>query len=157
MKKKESPEREQQARQAFQKMKRILLAFRGRVDEEFRSQGVTLAQLQVLFAVRAQPRSSGAQLARSCYITPQTVQNLLKHLEVRGLIVRGKDPVNDRIVTTSLTDLGEQLAQSVEESSRPLQSDLWRGVTDRELEQLNDVLTRCLANLGSEDQPIVEH
>ena len=156
MKKKESPKREQQARQAFQKMKRILLALRGRVDEEFRPQGVTMAQLQVLFAVRAQPRSSGAQLARTCYITPQTAQSLLKHLEGRGLIVRGKDPVNDRIVTTSLTDAGERLVESVEKRSLPLQRELWQGITDNELHQLNNVLTRCLTNLGAEDQPGAE-
>ena len=154
MKKQQSPKREEQTRQAFQKMKRILLAFRARVDDEFRPQGVTLAQLQVLFAVRAQPRSSGAQLARTCYITPQTVQSLLKHLEERGLVVRGKDPVNDRIVTTSLTDAGERLAQLVEKSSQPLHRELWNGITDRELEQLNDVLARCLANLGSEEQSL---
>jgi DNA-binding MarR family transcriptional regulator len=152
--KKQQPNREEKAKQAFQKMKRILLAFRGLVDEEFRPLGVTLAQLQVLFAVRSQPRSSGAQLARTCYITPQTVQSLLKHLEERGLIDRGKDPVNDRIVTTSLTDAGERLAQLVEKSSLPLHRELWEGITDSELDQLNDVLGRCLVNLGSEDQPL---
>jgi DNA-binding MarR family transcriptional regulator len=154
MKKLRSPKREQQTKQAFQNMKRILLAFRARVDEEFRPQGVTLAQLQVLFAVRAQPQSSGAQLARTCYITPQTAQSLLKHLENRGLIVRGKDSVNDRIVTTSLTAAGERLAQLVEKSSMPLRRDLWQGITDRELDQLNDVLARCLANLGAGEQPL---
>ena len=135
-------------------MKRILQAFRARVDDEFRSQGVTMAQLQVLFAVRAQPGSSGAQLARICHITPQTVQALLKHLEKRELIVRGKDPVNDRIVTTSLTAAGEKLAESIEKSSLPLHRKLWQGVTDHELDQLNDVLARCLANLGPEDQSL---
>lgn len=135
-------------------MKRILLAFRTRVDDEFRSQGITMAQLQVLFAVRGQPGSSGAQLARTCHITPQTVQALLKHLEKRGLILRGKDPVNDRIVTTSLTAAGERLAESIEKSSLPLHRKLWQGVTDHELDQLNDVLSRCLANLGSEDQSL---
>ena len=104
MKKQRLPKREEQTKQAFQKMKRILLAFRTRVDEELRPQGVTLAQIQALFAVRSHPRSSGAQLARTCYVTPQSAQSLLKHLEDAGLIVRGKDPVNDRIVTMSITD-----------------------------------------------------
>jgi len=156
MKKQRLPKREEQAKQAFQKMKRILLAFRTRVDEELRPQGVTMAQLQVLFAVRAQPRSSGAQLARTCYITPQTAQSLLKHLEDGGLVVRGKDPVNDRIVTMSITDAGERLAQSVESSTQPIHRELWRGITDRELEQLNGLLTRCLANLGSDEQSLAE-
>ena len=153
MKKQRLPKREEQAKQAFQKMKRILLAFRTRVDEELRPQGVTMAQLQVLFAVRAAPRSSGAQLARTCYITPQSAQSLLKHLEDGGLIVRGKDPVNDRIVTMSITDAGERLAQSVESSTQPLHSELWHGIADDELLELNNLLERCLANLGSEEEP----
>jgi DNA-binding MarR family transcriptional regulator len=156
MKKQRLPKREEQAKQAFQKMKRILLAFRTRVDEELRPQGVTLAQLQVLFAVRAQPRSSGAQIARTCYVTPQSAQSLLKHLEDGGLIVRGKDPVNDRIVTMSITDAGERLAQSVESNTQPLQRELWRGITDLELEQLNVLLKKCLENLGSQEQLLPE-
>jgi DNA-binding MarR family transcriptional regulator len=156
MKKQRLPKREEQAKQAFQKMKRILLAFRTRVDEELRPQGVTLAQLQVLFAVRAQPRSSGAQIARTCYVTPQSAQSLLKHLEDGGLIVRGKDPVNDRIVTMSITDAGERLAQSVESNTQPLQRELWRGITDLELEQLNILLKKCLENLGSQEQLLPE-
>jgi DNA-binding MarR family transcriptional regulator len=156
MNKQRLPKREEQTKQAFQKMKRILLAFRTRVDEELRPQGVTLAQLQVLFAVRSHPRSSGAQLARTCYITPQSAQSLLKHLEDGGLIVRGKDPVNDRIVTMSITDAGERLAQSIEKSSQPLHRELWRGIADDELQQLNDLLERCLANLGSKEQPSPE-
>jgi len=147
MKKSRISEREQQAKQAFQRMKRILLGFRSRMDEELRPQGVTMAQLQVLFAVRSQPRSSGAQLARTCFITPQTVQALLKHLEEGGFIVRGKDPVNDRIVIASVTEAGEELAQSVEKSSLPLHRELWKGITESELAQLNDLLERCLANL----------
>ena len=69
-------------------MKRILVHFRGQMDEKLRPQGVTTAQLQVLHAIRSAPGSSGAQLARDCYVTPQTVQALLKRLEEGGWIVR---------------------------------------------------------------------
>src|SRR3954470_18128736 len=104
----QTSERDRQAGKAFQSMKRIMLGFRARMDEQLRPKGVTMAQLQMLFAIRNQPGSSGAQLARTCFITPQTTQALLKHLEENSLIVRGKDPVNDRIVTASLTATGER-------------------------------------------------
>jgi DNA-binding MarR family transcriptional regulator len=132
-------------------MKRIMLGFRARMDEQLRPKGVTMAQLQMLFAIRNQPGSSGAQLARTCFITPQTTQALLKHLEENSLIVRGKDPVNDRIVTASLTATGERLAKEVEKESLPIQKELWQGFTGSQLYQLNDLLTRCLANLGEAD------
>ncbi|HTH53029.1 MAG TPA: MarR family winged helix-turn-helix transcriptional regulator [Edaphobacter sp.] len=133
-------------------MKRILLQFRGKLDDQLRPNGVTTAQLQVLFAVKANPGSSGAQLARSCYITPQTTQTLLKHLEKAGLIVRGKDPVNDRILTTRITPEGERLMQEVERESLAIQAELWKGVSDEELTQLNALLERCIANLGASEE-----
>jgi DNA-binding MarR family transcriptional regulator len=103
--------------------------------------------MQALFAVRNSPGSSGAQIARSCYITPQTAQTLLKHLEQSGFIVRGKDPVNDRIVTARITPEGERLAESVEKDSRGLQQKLWEGISDREMRCLSGLLNRCLRNL----------
>ncbi len=129
-------------------MKRILIQFRARLDDQLRPQGLTTAQMQVLFTVRTLPGSSGAQIARACYITPQTTQMLLKHLEKSGFIVRGKDPVNDRILTARITATGEELAEAVEKKSRALQQELWQGITDSELGSLNTLLERCLGNLG---------
>lgn len=138
-------------RQALRNMKRILLHFRSKMDERLRPQGVTTAQLQVLFAIHHSPGSSGAQLARACYITPQTTQTLLQHLEKSGFIVRGKDRVNDRIVTARITPAGEDLVRTVENEAHIMQGDLWRGVSDRELARLDALLRRCLENLGLAD------
>lgn len=142
-----------QSKQALRTMKRVLLNFRLSLDDQLRPQSVTTAQMQVLFAVRNAPASSGAQLARSCYITPQTTQALLKHLEDGGFIVRGKDAVNDRIVTASITPAGERLVRVVEKKSLALQKELWRGVSDGELARLNVLLEQCLSNLGGVEEP----
>lgn len=133
-------------------MKRIMNQFRVHLDEQLRPQGLTTAQMQVLFAVRNSPGSSGAQIARSCYITPQTTQALLKQLEGSGFIVRGKDPVNDRIVTARITAEGERLAESVEKNARALQQKLWEGISDREMNGLSDLVERCLRNLDGFDE-----
>ena len=144
--------RHQQEKEALRSMKRVLLHFRARMDDQLRPRGVTTAQMQVLFAVRNAPGSSGAQLARCCSITPQTAQALLKHLENGGFIVRGKDPVNDRIVTANITLAGERLMQAVEKKFVALQQEeLWQGVSDHELASLNTLLKRCLSNLGDTD------
>lgn len=144
----DAEERFQQSRQAIRSMKHILLQFRSRADDQLRPRGITTAQVQVLFAVRDKPGSSGAQLARSCYITPQTAQALLQHLEAGGFIVRGKDAVNQRIVTATITPAGEDLVREVEKTSSKLQSEIWQGVSDQELTLLNDLLARCLTNVG---------
>jgi DNA-binding MarR family transcriptional regulator len=128
-------------------MKRILIHFRSQMDETLRPQGVTTTQLQVLKAIREEPGVSGAQLARSCYVTPQSAQTVLKGLEDDGWIVRTKDRVNDRILTASLTAEGERLLVTAEKAAKGIETRLWRGVSEGSVEGLNAVLEQCLANL----------
>ncbi len=69
------------------------------MDEQLKPEGVTTAQLQVLKTIRTEPGASGAQLARLCYMTPQSAQALLKGLEDDGWITRdqgqGERPHSD--------------------------------------------------------------
>src|SRR5580693_2517690 len=88
-------------RRAAKLMKRIVMHFQASVDEELRPYGATIAQVRLLWAIRNAPGSSGAHLSRECEVTPQTTQALLERAEESGWIVRGKDSVNERIVTAS--------------------------------------------------------
>jgi DNA-binding MarR family transcriptional regulator len=137
-------------RRTAQMMKRILIHFRSQMDEKLRPQGVTTAQLQVLKVIRDHPGVSGAQLARSCYVTPQSAQSLLRGLEEGEWIVRSKDHGNDRILTIRLTSEGEKLLLSAEKTARVIEKKLWRGVPESSIEALNEVLEQCLVNLGPE-------
>ncbi len=142
--------RQQETRRAAQMMKRILIHFRGQMDEQLRPQGVTTAQLHVMKIIQAEPGASGAQLARACYVTPQSAQALLKQLEEDGWIRRGKDRVNDRILVAQLTPIGEKLLVTAEKAAKVIEARLWRGVPDGSVEALNAVLDRCLENLEDE-------
>jgi MarR family transcriptional regulator, organic hydroperoxide resistance regulator len=142
--------RQAQTRLATQLMKRILVHFRGQIDEALRPQGVTTAQLQVLHAIRNEPGASGAQLARFCHMTPQSAQSLLKGLEKGGWIVRVKDKVNDRILVAQLTRSGEALLETAEKAARVIEKRVWNGVSDDAVGALNGVLEQCLGNLESE-------
>ena len=144
--------RQQERRRAAQMMKRILIHFRSQMDEQLRPQGVTTAQLHVMKIIREEPGASGAQLARSCYITPQSAQALLKQLEEDGWIRRVKDRVNDRILTAELTPSGEKLLRAAEKVAKVIEARLWRGVPEGSVDTLNTVLEQCLANLEPVDQ-----
>src|ERR1700719_1137251 len=102
-------DRQAGTRRAAQMMKRIMIHFRSQMDEKLRPQGVTTAQLHVLKVIRDEPGASGAQLARACYMTPQSAQALLKSLEHGGWITRTKDPENERILIAQLTPSGGEL------------------------------------------------
>jgi MarR family transcriptional regulator, organic hydroperoxide resistance regulator len=136
-------------RLAARMMKRIIVHFRGQLDDLLRPQGVTTAQLVVLKAVQDEPGAFGAQLARACHVTPQSAQALLKSLEDGGWIVRTKDTVNDRILIAQLTPSGVKLLETGEKLARVIERRLWDGIPDSAVEALNKTLVRCLANLES--------
>ena len=139
--------RQAETRRAAQMMKRIMIHFRSQMDEQLRPQRVTTAQLHVMKVIRDEPSGSGAQLARACYVTPQSAQALLKGLENDGWITRTKDRVNDRILIAQLTPNGEELLENAEKLARVIEKRLWRGVPVEAVEALNGVLAQCLENL----------
>ncbi len=144
---KNGKEKQSERRQAARMMKRIIVHFRGQMDERLRPQGVTTAQLVVLKAVQDEPGAFGAQLARACHVTPQSAQALLKSLEDGGWIIRTKDTVNDRILIAKLTPSGMKLLETGEKLARVIETKLWQGIPDSAVEALNKTLVRCLANL----------
>jgi MarR family transcriptional regulator, organic hydroperoxide resistance regulator len=139
--------RQAETRRAAQMMKRMLIHFRGQMDEQLKPEGVTTAQLYVLKTIQAQPGVSGAQLARSCYVTPQSAQTLLKGLEDGGWITRTKDRENDRILIAKLTSSGEDLLKTAEKLARVIEKKVWHGVSVEAVEALNAVLAQCMGNL----------
>jgi DNA-binding MarR family transcriptional regulator len=142
--------RQAETRRAAQLMKRILIHFRSQMDEQLRPQGVTTAQLHVLKTIKSEPGASGAQLARLCYVTPQSAQAILTSLEDGGWIIRAKDSVNDRILIARLTPSGEELLETAEKAARVIENKVWLGVPDKSVEKLNAVLTQCLGNLDGD-------
>src|SRR3984957_17292039 len=119
--------RQVERRRAAQMMKRILIHFHSQMDEALRPQGVTIAQLRLLKTIREEPGASGAQLARSCYMTPQSAQSLLTGLQRDGWILRRKGRGNDRILAARVTPEGEKLLETAEKAAKLIEGKLWRG------------------------------
>ena len=129
-------------------MRRVLLGLKARLDEELRASHVTTAQLRLLTEIKEHPGSSGAKMARACYVTPQSAQAMLVRAVKHGWVVRGKDAENERLVTARLTPAGERLLAHADAVLAALEAEAWAGVTMHELRSVNDVLERGLANLA---------
>jgi MarR family transcriptional regulator, organic hydroperoxide resistance regulator len=134
-------------RQAERLMKRIITHFQTVLDEELRPHGATIAQVRLLRAIHNSPGSSGAQLSRECDVTPQTTQALIQRAEEAGWITRGKDRINERIVTATLTSAGEHLLQASDRIVRGIEAKLWKGIGPAAIEELIEVLEQCLENV----------
>ena len=128
-------------------MKRLQMGFRTRLDESLRDKHATTAQIRMLYEVRERPGATGAQIARACYVTPQSAQAMLVRAVERGWVVRGKDPENSRLVTARLTPAGERLLQFADEVFRRIEAEVWAGIPLGQLRGINDLLERGLQNL----------
>ena len=137
-------------RRAAKLMKRIIIHFKAAMDEELKPYGVTAAQIRMLSAIRQAPGSSGAQLSRECEVTPQTMQALIERAEEAGLILRGKDSVNDRIVTAELTPAGDEVMHAADRVVSEFEARLWKGIPAPAIEALIEVLEKCLNNISPE-------
>jgi len=150
MVKRTSNELQESRRRATKLMKRILAQFRTLMDEKLRPYAVTTAQIMLLSAIRNAPGSSGAQLARHCEVAPQSAQTLIERAEEAGWIVRGKDSVNDRIVTASLTPAGEELLKIADRLLRSIEAKLWQEIPPPAIDGLIEMLEKCLLNISGE-------
>lgn len=137
-----------EARRSSALMRRVLLGFKARLDDELRAKNVTTAQLRFLREVKEHPGSSGAQMARACYVTPQSAQAMMVRAVARGWVVRGQDAANERVVTARLTPAGERLLAYADGVLEKLEAQVWRTAKVAELRTMNDLLERGLNRLN---------
>jgi len=128
-------------------MRRVLLGFKAKLDDELRARNATTAQMRFLREVKERPGSSGAQMARACYVTPQSAQAMMVRAVKHGWVVRGKSAENDRVVTARLTPEGERLLAFADGVLERLEAEVWSGIAMSELRVMNEILERGLLHL----------
>ena len=141
------PKRAGETRRGATLMRRMLVGFKSRLDDELRAKNVTTAQLRFLREVKERPGSSNAQMARACFVTPQSAQAMLVRAVQHGWVVRGKSSENEKLVTVRLTQAGERLLAYADGVLAQLEAEVWTGVALAELRSMNATLERGLVNL----------
>jgi MarR family transcriptional regulator, organic hydroperoxide resistance regulator len=137
-------------RRCSQNLGRLVKGYRALLEDSLRAEGLTLPQLRLLKAINEQTGASAAALARTCYVTPQTMQSVLTRAVREQWVVRGKSSGNNRIVTASLTPLGRAVLARGSRMSARIEKILWHGVDLSALRQLNTILEAGSANLDHE-------
>ena len=137
------------ARRCSQTLKELMVGYRALLEDALR-ESLTLPQLRLLNAIKDQGSVSGATIARTCQVTPQTLQAMLTRAEREGWITRDISAMNHRILTASLTRKGEEALASGVAAATEIQEKIWTGVSASTLEQLNNTLEHGIANLRGE-------
>ena len=109
---------------------------------------LTLPQFTTLAVLLRRPGLSNAQLARRAYITPQSMQEVLRALEDRKLVRRTPAPENQRILRTSLTQAGRRLVEKAERDTSKIEDAMLSGLTPAKRVLFVKSLQQCVARLG---------
>jgi len=105
--------------------------------------GLTHPQYLVMLALWERSPRSVKDLSGAIALDPGTLSPLLKRLEAAGLVRRGRDRADERILAVTLTDAGWQLRSEAEKVPPAIVGRL--GMPISELEELHAALTQVIA------------
>src|SRR5271170_5716887 len=109
--------------------------------------GLGIPHYVVLTLLAETPGLPNAELARKAFVTPQSMNEVLKQLEASGLVERDQSPTNARILNAQLTRAGRKTWQSVDVGVRELEERRLRGLTQDEVRVLNRSLDTIIRNM----------
>lgn len=112
-----------------------------------RGYGLTMTQYTVLLTLSREEGMSGAQLARACGVTQQSMASVLTGLQNKGLIDRRPSPVHAKVLITTLTEAGGDLLDRAYKEVIVLERALTDRFTADEHRQFCQFLDRATATL----------
>jgi len=112
-----------------------------------RGYGLTMIQYTVLLALSREDGMSGAQLARACGVTQQSMATVLTGMQNKGLVDRQPSPVHAKVMITTLTDAGNDLLDHAYQQVIVLERALTDRFTPDERELFCEFLDRATATL----------
>lgn len=124
-------------------VKQVELVVRSHLDELVRPSGITALQYTALTVLERHDGLSAAQLARDSFVTAQSIADLVRSLEGRGLVRRERNPQSRRELLILLTDAGRELLQRHAEPVRELEERMVRDLTAHQTEQFRQSLTKA--------------
>ncbi|OGT67308.1 MAG: MarR family transcriptional regulator [Gammaproteobacteria bacterium RIFCSPHIGHO2_12_FULL_45_9] len=131
------------------KLKKTQHALRLHMDEALRALDLTTPQYAVLAQLELRPGISNAALARSAFITAQTMHGIVSNLEKRNLVKRKSDPQHGRILCTELTKQGMKVVQQAHNIISKVEASMTSSITEDNKVLLEKLLLECFNNLNA--------
>lgn len=110
--------------------------------------GVAGAQLWLMQELEDMPGQRVGEIANRMAIHQTTVSNLLDALEKRGLVVKTRDPQDQRAVRLALSDDGRKLLDEAPKPARGLLPEALRQMKPEQLALLDQGLQELLNSIG---------
>ena len=130
-------------------LKQAQHGLRAKMDQELKALSLSTAQYAILAALQEADVASGAELARRCFITPQTVTALIAGLAQARLIERSPSRHHGRIIEARLTDTGQTVLRRAHAVVKAIEDDMLAGLAEPDRISLARMLKSCVDHLGA--------
>jgi len=131
-------------------IKRAQAALRAEMDGALAACELTTPQYAALAALEHEPGLSNAELARRCFVTPQTMIRIVEGLEERGALTRHEHPTHGRILEVRLTADGRRAIAGGHQRVAAIERRMLRALSESERRVLAELLERCAAAFDEE-------
>jgi MarR family transcriptional regulator for hemolysin len=102
----------------------------------------------VLISLKSTPLASQRQIADSVGVQGATLSHHLNAMESAGLLTRRRDPANRRVHLVELTPAGDELFLRLRAAAMAFDEQLRSGLSEHELRQIGELLTRLQENVS---------
>jgi DNA-binding MarR family transcriptional regulator len=130
-------------------VKRVQQGLRRRLDAALKPTGLSMAQYSTMRALHEHPDASAAELARLCFVTRQSLQDLLTGLRGAGLVETVDAPPRGRSRSLALTRLGSRKLDAAHDAVFSVEAEMLQGISARDRRSVAELLTRCAENVES--------
>lgn len=122
--------------------------------------GLPASQLWALWEVFKSPGLRVSEVAKRLAIRSSTASNLLDKIEAKGLVIRERTGLDQRVVKLYPTETGSELLRTAPRPAEGALTEALGGLSDRELAALDRSFQKLVARLptkesGFGDQPLL--
>ncbi len=128
-------------------VKRVQQSLRRRCDAALRPTGLSMAQYAALRALADLPEASASDLARRCFVTRQSLQDVLTGLRSAGLVTDAASAPRGRARALALTAAGRKRLAAGDAAVNGVDAAMVADLTPTERRQMAALLVRCAENL----------
>lgn len=126
-------------------LKQVHASLRAAMDEALRPLDLTVPQYACLELLGQRPGMSNSELARSAFVTRQSMNLVLRRLQERGLLTRPDQAPQGRALPTMLTEDGRTTLRQASVAVRAAEKQLFSPLSEERQRRLRADLAACVA------------
>jgi DNA-binding MarR family transcriptional regulator len=128
-------------------LKEVASALRTAMEDVLRPLGMTVTAYSCLELLAQRPGSSNSDLARGAFVTRQSMNVLLQHLEREGWVTRPAEAAVGKVLPTRLTPRGRGRLEEASAAVRSVEERMLRATTPAERAAASTALRAMVRSL----------